>query len=599
MRRARASAICLALAVTGSTLAGEPARTAPYPANTCVGRKQKEAGKYCKAVLRAWSAWDRSQNDRKRDRSLANAAKQLATRWARAEADALGQGTDCAETTLSSGAAQSLIDGAAGGVATAINAGLDLRRAGNARCGSALLNAAALECGRILAAEGAHVRDLQGDADGTARDAARAAASAAFGRAWTAQISAGCPTTAAQADLGSQIDGVTADLVFDTVVSPNVDDTQFTAYPATGTTRYLGRDFTPICMNGSPYYFFAKRGTVNKLVVYYQGGGACWDSLTCGLPSCDATVDPSPTGSDNPNNYHAGFADLANPSNPFRDWNIVFVSYCSCDVHFGDSAKDYPPHVEHRGYQNSRVVEKWAREHFVDPDQVFVTGSSAGAYGAWFNAVLHERVWPASKFEVLADAGNGVITQSFLDNYFPNWNFAANIPTDIPGLTDVLTNGTGIVGYTEVVANFFPRTRWAQYSAAYDGGFGGQTSFYNIMLNDNDPIAAVTWWNASCAFNTQMVAQALATAAAVPSNYRYYIGTGSRHTMWGSDKVYTDTTGGVPTLVDWLNAMLAGTPAWTNVECTNCGPLLPGDPAPRPLRAPFSMIGSDIVVTCP
>src|SRR5437773_5553611 len=214
-----------------------------------------------------------------------------------------------------------------------------------------------------------------------------------------------------------------------------------------------------------------------------------------------------PTGSDNPNNVHTGFADLGNPQNPFKDWNIVFVSYCSCDVHFGDAAQDYPPHVEHRGYENARVVEKWAREHFVNPDEVFVTGSSAGAYGAWFNAPLHEGVWPASKFEVLADAGNGVITQSFLDSYFPNWNFAANVPTDIPGLTDVLTNGSGIPGYTEVVANFFPRTRWAQYSAAYDGGFGGQTSFYNIMLNDNDPIAAVTWWNASCAFNSVMRSQ--------------------------------------------------------------------------------------------
>src|SRR5439155_1594875 len=113
-----------------------------------------------------------------------------------------------------------------------------------------------------------------------------------------------------------------------------------------------------------------------------------------------------PTGSDNPNNVHTGFADLGNPQNPFKDWNIVFVSYCSCDVHFGDAAQDYPPHVEHRGYENARVVEKWAREHFVNPDEVFVTGSSAGAYGAWFNAPLHERVWPASKFEVLADAGN-------------------------------------------------------------------------------------------------------------------------------------------------------------------------------------------------
>jgi hypothetical protein len=95
-----------------------------------------------------------------------------------------------------------------------------------------------------------------------------------------------------------------------------------------------------------------------------------------------------------------------------------------------------------------------------------------------------------------------------------------------------------------------------------------------------------------------MRVQALATAAAVPSNYRYYIGTGSRHTMWGSDKVYTDTTGGVPTIVDWVNGMLGGTAAWTNVECTNCGLLLPGDPAPDPLRPPFTAVGSDVLITC-
>ena len=41
---------------------------------------------------------------------------------------------------------------------------------------------------------------------------------------------------------------------------------------------------------------------------------------------------------------------------------------------------------------------------------------------------------------VLADAGNGVITQSFFDNFFPHWNFVANIPTNIPGLLDVLHN---------------------------------------------------------------------------------------------------------------------------------------------------------------
>ena len=85
--------------------------------------------------------------------------------------------------------------------------------------------------------------------------------------------------------------------------------------------------------------------------------------------------------------------------------------------------------------------------------------------------------------------------------------------------------------------------------------------------------------------------QAQDTSAAVPTNYRYYIGTGSRHTMFGSNKVYTDTTGGVPTIVGWVNAMLNSSPpslvdpAWDNVECTNCGLLLSGDPRPSPLTA--------------
>jgi hypothetical protein len=42
-----------------------------------------------------------------------------------------------------------------------------------------------------------------------------------------------------------------------------------------------------------------------------------------------------------------------------------------------------------------------------------------------------------------------------------------------------------------------------------------------------------------------MVQQATDTYNAITpltNNYRYYIGTGSRHTMWDSNKVYTDTT---------------------------------------------------------
>ncbi len=374
-------------------------------------------------------------------------------------------------------------------------------------------------------------------------------------------------------------------------------DAEFRTISPVGSIEYEGETLFPTCMDGSPYHFFAKRGSVNKLLVYYQGGGACWDQLTCSVPTCDTRVDPD--GSDNPNNFSSGFADLSDPRNPFRDWHILFVPYCSCDIHFGDAAQDYPLHVEHRGYHNARVAEKYARENFPDPEEVFVTGTSAGAYGAFFQAPLLHKAFPGAHFNVLADAGNGVITQEFLDLYFPNWNFEANLPDDIPGLREVLTGDEGMPGYTRVVAHHFPDTRWAHYTTAFDGGTGGQTGFYNIMLNDNDPIAALTWWAGSCAFNAQMRAQAIQSANENPSNYRYYIGTGSRHGMWGHPKVYEDTTGGVPTIVDWVNAMLAGSPAWTNVECTNCGLTLPGDPAPNPLAPPFRQVGSDIVIECP
>jgi Pectinacetylesterase len=599
----RLFAVSLVSALGAAMLAQDANAAAPYPVNTCVSSKQRQAGRYCRSALLAWSRWDVRQDDAERDASIAGAAAKLATQWGKAESRSLAKGSNCADTTLSSGAAQAAIDAGIASVVGLVNGGLDLVGASRDRqCGRALLNAAARKCGAILTAEGKHIANLAKDADGARRAGAQADAAARFNSAFTRRLEgAGCATTATEGDVEAAVDGINANIVRDTIISPNVDDTQFTTYPASPTT-YQGRQLTPVCMDGSPYAYFAKRGTVNKLLVYYQGGGACWEQLTCLIPVCDFEVTEA---EDSPNGANAGFADITNPNNPFRDWNVVFVSYCSCDIHFGDAAQDYdnfdpdnPTHVEHRGYHNSQVVEKWAREHFLDPEEVFVTGSSAGAYGAWFNAPLLHEVWPASHFDVLADAGNGVITQSFLDNYFPNWNFVANLPPEFPQLRQVLEDGTGIVGYTEAITSLFPNTRWAHYSTAYDGGTGGQTGFYNIMLNNNNVPAALSWWEGSCAYNDKMREQAIETATAVPSNYRYYIGTGSRHTMWGSNKVYTDTTGGVPTLVDWVNGMLDGSGAWANVECTNCGLLLAGDPKPSPVQDPFEQVGPDVVVNC-
>jgi hypothetical protein len=603
VRRLAFAHLSLALAMAGIG-ASRPAAAAIYPANACVSTKQRAAGDYCKLALKARAGFVRNGDASKRDAALQAAATALLAGWTKADDKAAAKGTNCAETTLSVNEAQGLVDSAAGAIVADVNGDSPPADKKAAKCTSTALQAAAVACDQLLAADAVHIKALAKDPDGAKRAKLQAKAHAAFQDSIAPLLKKGCVPQLVQTTVPAVLDGLAANLLLQTIVSPNVDDAQFTTISPIGATPYLGKGLVPQCIHGTPYHFFVKRGSVNRLLMYYEGGGACWDALTCGVPVCTATAQSSP---DFLNGPQAGFADRTNPLNPFRDWNIVFVSYCSCDVHFGDTEKDYSPtlHIEHRGYDNARIAEKWAREHFLDPQVVFVTGSSAGAYGAWFHAPLLQEVWSASRFHVLADAGNGVITQSFLDTSFPNWNFEANIPNTIPGIKEAL-NGTGLPGYTEAVAKFFPHTTWAQYATAYDGGSGGQTGFYNIMLNGNNPLAALTWWNGSCAFDQVMRQQAQATAAALTTNnnYRYYIGTGSRHTMWGSDKVYTDTTGGVPTLVDWVNATLASSPpsndspGWTDVSCTNCGLLLPGDPRPSPLQPPFEQVGSDVVVNC-
>lgn len=610
MNFARLAVLCVAIplsfgvgcsedeAATGGT---ERFRPDPYAANICIGAKQAAAGEFCEAVSAAWGAFALDLDEIARGNAIEGARDDLDAAWASAETGAQSEGADCQNFALSAADAGDGIEQGLSDIYTKVVDGITLDEPAQAQCVADLMAATGDACIAVLEAEGLRISDLHEDPDGSALEAAIQAADSAFSSAWAGATSGTCPTTATEQPINDDIDQLTRDLVLNTIVAPGVAGESFLSL-VPGETVYKGRTFTPTCIEpGSEYRYFAKRGTVNKLLMYYQGGGACWDAFTCLVPTCADTA----TESDNPNTRTTGFADLTNEDNPFKDWHIVFVSYCTCDIHVGDTTQEYAEDltIEHRGYHNSRIVEKWAREHFYNPETVFITGSSAGAYGAWFNAPLLHEVWPASQTHVLADAGNGVITQEFLTNEFSNWSFVANLPEYIPGVAEALDpQGGGMPVYTEAVAKYFPDSNWAHYSTVYDGSPGGQTGFYNIMLNMS-PLGATTWWEASCDFGDVVRQQSETTFAAVPENYRFYFGTGSRHTMWGADKVYTDTTGGVPTVVDWLNAMLASGPdgrdaAWVNVEADNPGLLLAGDPRPEPLEAPFEMDNEDTVIVC-
>jgi hypothetical protein len=567
-----------------------------YPTDRCVSDKLRAVAEICGAVVEAYAEFESHQDQSRVDEAIGKARIKLAKAWGRAEKRVAKQ-VDCAATTSPSAIVAGRVEETAAALRDAVNDGIDLSDRGDAACGRRILDAAATACTERFRARSLHLRQRTKDRLRLrlASDESKALADL---QETVGDARNGCGTTTNGPLVAAQLDELVTDAIALSTMAPEVPNDHFemiTPEPVV----YEGRELAPICLNDTPYVFFARRGTVNKMVVYFQGGGACWNSLTCGLPTCKTE-----TGAfDDPSDATSGFADLSNPDNPFKDWSVVMIPYCTGDVHWGDSTYDHgsagaPFVVQHKGAVNAKVVEKWAREHFVMPDEVFVTGSSAGAYGAIASSPsLMEFVWPSSEFAVLGDAGNGVITNEFLVNDISKWGIEKNVPRWIEALDVPITELSIVDVYVEV-AKQYPWNRFGTYTTAYDGGSGGQTGFYNVMLTGS-PLGALSWWDASCAWNPVMRAQNFEIATRTPGNFRSYVGTGSRHTMWGNNKVYTDTTGGVPTLLSWVGAMVDGTAEWTDVECTDCGLTLPGDPKPGELPTPPFDENGNIVCPAP
>jgi Pectinacetylesterase len=573
-----------------------PTYGATYPTNVCVSAKLKAAASACRAELKAWSSWDKDQDSAKRDTAIAGAEQTLAAAWSKAEAVASRKGAECAATTLPSDAMQTAIASGVAGLVDSINLGADFTDKADGSCRSKLLNAAATACQKLLKAESKFVKGLKKDPGGSQRDAAASKSLAKFTGAWD---KAACAVNTTAPAVSAALSALDQTILSDTIVSPDVADT-FTMITPDAQVTYNGQTLAPACTEGSQFVFFVKKGSgadVNKLLVYYYGGGACWDYQTCGvLHTATRTTGPG----DNPATQAAGgFGDLNNPANPFATWSQIAVPYCTGDVHWGNAIVTYTDPsdssksvtIHHVGWVNAQVVEKWAREHFVNPDVLFVGGSSAGGYGALLNGLYFvQNVYQASKAYIFDDAGAGVITPDFQQINLAQWGVESTLPKWIPGIKGTHLTDLNIADVAIDAANFYnPRVDFAQYTTAYDQT---QTLFYNLMVMGDTELTSAQWWLSTCDWNAKM--QVILKAAA--PNYQYYIGAGSRHTVWGSDKVYNDTKGGVPLLIDWVDAMLAGdSVGWTSAQCSDCS-LEPGDPAPTPLVSPF---GAGGVVSCP
>lgn len=148
-----------------------------------------------------------------------------------------------------------------------------------------------------------------------------------------------------------------------------------------------------------------------ELLLYLQGGGICYDELTCALSGAALSVgsDPLSTSLDGSIREGRGVFDRSDPSNPFRRSNFVVVPHCTGDHHTGNRVATYGEVTYHHvGYTNiTRVLERVVPT-FKDATRVVLAGFSAGGVGITANyhqlATAFESVGQPAPF-LIVDAG--------------------------------------------------------------------------------------------------------------------------------------------------------------------------------------------------
>lgn len=309
------------------------------------------------------------------------------------------------------------------------------------------------------------------------------------------------------------------------------------------------------CSDGSPYSFFVRQGDPNKLLVYFQGGGACWFRQ-----NCDPQMSPSysiQVGNIDRANF--GIFNLDNPDNPFKDHTTVFAPYCTADVHMGASDTVYPPVEEgqadlvirHQGRANVEAVLQWTYEHVPSPQNIFVTGSSAGAIPSPLYTALIADHYVNARIAQLGDGAGGyrrTNNDSRPDEQWGTFDFI----TQEQGFANLRPETMTYESLYIAAAQAHPDITFAEYDAAEDAV---QKRF--LSMSGQKDVALQQAIEANHADIRREV-----------GNFSSYIAGGDSHTILGRPEFYTLASNGVA-IRDWV-AALANFETVENVTCAPC-----------------------------
>jgi hypothetical protein len=285
-------------------------------------------------------------------------------------------------------------------------------------------------------------------------------------------------------------------------------------------------------------------------MLYFEGGGACFSAETCGPDS--QTYKKSLALGEAPD--LSGVFDETNPQNPIADWSIVYVPYCTGDVHLGDAETVYSDTVtiDHNGFSNADTGLQTVVADYPDVEQLLVAGSSAGSIPSPAFAGLAADVLPDAEIVTFGDSSAAYPDVPALNAAIGGlWGVLENVP-DWPVNEGLAPEDWSFPGLYVQAGSQHPDITFARFDFAYDDVQATFAALAGVPADD-----LLTFIEQS---------EADIEAAGVP--IASYIAPGTTHTILTSDVFYEMEVEGVR-LIDFFAALVGGTvPA--DVQCVEC-----------------------------
>ena len=318
------------------------------------------------------------------------------------------------------------------------------------------------------------------------------------------------------------------------------------------------------CSDGTEFHYWMHEADPTKVVFVLEGGGACFSAETCGAENgtskpnleSDLPDEPGYVYSDGtPTPATDGLVDVANRDNPLAGYSVVYVPYCTGDLHLGSKTQDYGDGVvvQHKGRVNATAALEGLADSFPEAQEVVVLGFSAGSAGAPLYGGLAHDLLPDADIKVIADAsgaypGDEVVTGAIgglwgIFDSLPDWPEAAGQPQtawSLPGLfVQTGRHVPGVALATVDTANDEVQRRFTDLI-----GFAGtplpELIDRNAEFIESEGVEVSSW-----------------------------VGAGTQHVNTaGDDVLYGSEVEGTQ-LVDWISDFLAGEDV-PDVHCEQC-----------------------------